>query len=98
VDSKVIRAGMANMFLSKIFRETISNLSGAVIQLYNTDGALGAARGAAFGAGFYPSLEEAFKTLECLETVEPDAASIEKSKTTYEKWFKELQTNLKNSV
>ncbi len=96
VDSKVIRAGMANMFLSKIFREGISTLSGAVIQLYNTDGALGAARAAAFGGGFYSSLDESFKGLECLMTVEPDAKNSEKYKAAYEKWLSELQSRLKS--
>jgi xylulokinase len=90
VDSKVIRAGMANMFLSKIFRETISSLSGATIQLYNTDGALGAARGAAFGAGLYSSLDESFKGLECLMTVEPDSKNAEKYNESYVRWLNEL--------
>jgi len=94
VDSKVIRAGNANMFLSKIFRETISNLSGATIQLYNTNGALGAARAAAFGAGFYSSLDESFKGLECLATVEPDARSAERCKAAYDKWLDTLKSNL----
>ncbi|HUI30510.1 MAG TPA: FGGY family carbohydrate kinase [Candidatus Acidoferrales bacterium] len=96
VDSKIIRAGMANMFLSKIFRETIASLSGAVIQLYNTDGALGAARASAFGAGFHPSLDESFRGLECLMTVEPDSNNISKYKAAYEKWLNELQTNLQS--
>ncbi len=97
VDSKFIRAGMANMFLSKIFRETLSDLSGAVIQLYNTDGALGAARAAAFGAGCYSSIDESFKGLECLATVEPDAKNAEKSKAAYGKWLDDLQLHLKSS-
>ncbi len=96
VDPKIIRAGMANMFLSKIFRETISNLSGAVIQLYNTDGALGAARAAAYGAGFHSSLDESFKGLECLATVEPAAGEAEQCKASYEKWLNQLQINLKS--
>ena len=87
---------MANMFLSKIFRETISNLSGAVIQLYNTDGALGAARAAAYGAGFHSSLDESFKGLECLATVEPAAEEAEQCKASYEKWLNQLQINLKS--
>ena len=40
---EIIRAGVANLFLSKIFRETLSCITGTVIHLYNTDGSLGAA-------------------------------------------------------
>lgn len=39
-----IHAGHANMFLSPIFRETLAGTTGATIELYNTDGAVGAAR------------------------------------------------------
>ncbi len=96
VNPKVMRAGLANMFLSKIFREAISTLSGAVIQLYNTDGSLGAARAAAYGAGFYSTFEEAFKGLECLTTVEPDTKNEDKYFTAYNMWLKELQIRLSN--
>lgn len=94
VKPQVIRAGMANMFLSETFRKTIATLSGAEIQLYNTDGALGAARAAAYGAGFYNSFDEAFKDLECLKTVEPDLKNESEYKSAYEKWNIELQKKL----
>ncbi|MHB8854465.1 MAG: xylulokinase [Ignavibacteriaceae bacterium] len=96
VNPKVIRAGMTNMYLSKIFRDTISTLSGAVIQLYNTDGSLGAARAAAYGAGFYASLNEAFKGLECLMTVEPDIQNKDQYLSAYNNWLRELQIKLNN--
>ncbi|MCG8579490.1 MAG: carbohydrate kinase, partial [Bacteroidales bacterium] len=57
IETKVIRAGKANMFLSPVFRQTLADISGSTIELYETDGALGAARGAAYGAGLYKSLE-----------------------------------------
>ncbi|MHB9012484.1 MAG: xylulokinase [Ignavibacteriaceae bacterium] len=96
VNPKVIRAGMTNMYLSKIFRDTISTLSGAVIQLYNTDGSLGAARAAAYGAGFYASFNEAFKGLECLMTVEPDIQNKDQYLSAYNNWLRELQIKLNN--
>ena len=58
-----IHAGHANMFLSPVFRETLASVSGAVIDLYDTDGAVGAAKGAGIGAGIYASSKEAFATL-----------------------------------
>ncbi len=95
VSPNTIRAGMTNLFLSKIFRETISTLSGAVIQLYNTDGSLGAARAAAFGAGFYSSFDEAFKGLKCLVQVEPDNKNKEKYLSAYNNWLSDLELKLK---
>ena len=69
----VIRAGAANMFQSKILRDTLSSVTGAVIELLDTDGAAGAARGAGIGAGIYSGREEAFATLKRIDLVEPSA-------------------------
>ena len=71
LDIKVIRAGKTNMFLSSVFVHTLANVTGASIELYDTDGAQGAARGAAIGAGYYSSFEEAFKSLKKLEAINP---------------------------
>jgi xylulokinase len=67
-----VRAGNANMFLSPLFREVFANTANVVIELYNTDGAQGAARAAGIGAGCYTEAD-AFKGMECLATIEPDA-------------------------
>ena len=53
MDIKKIHAGKANMFLSPIFRDTLAGVSGATIELYETDGSAGAAKGAGIGAGIY---------------------------------------------
>ncbi len=98
MNPNIIRAGMANMFLSKIFRDTIASLNESPIQLYNTDGALGAARAAAFGAGFYSSFDEAFKGLKCLLNVEPDIKNKNQYLSSYNKWLKELNLKLKTKV
>lgn len=82
----VIRAGYANMFLSPIFRSTLSGCTGATIELYDTDGAAGAARGAGMGAGVYKDSVEAFSTLEKLEIIEPDKAKSDEYKSAYESW------------
>ncbi len=66
-----IRAGKANMFLSPVFRNTLAGVSGARIELCNTDGSIGAAKGAGIGAGIYKTPAEAFESLEVLEVVEP---------------------------
>ena len=90
----VIRAGKANLFLSPLFRQTLSTLTGARIELFNTDGSLGAARGGALGAGLYKSREEAFRSLQCLEVVEPCEADREALEKSYELWKAAVKVRL----
>jgi xylulokinase len=87
----VIRAGKANMFLSPIFRETLAGVTGATIELYNTDGSLGAALGAGVGTGFYQSFREAFTNLKKLETVEPDPVKMNAYHEAYSRWLEVLE-------
>lgn len=90
VSLKNIRAGEANMFLSPVFRETFANVSGATVELINTDGAQGAARAAGFGLGYYKTREDAFTGLSALQTIEPDQTLTEATKEAYGKWKEEL--------
>lgn len=91
INPSVIRAGKANMFLSPIFRNTLSSISGATIELYNTDGSVGAARGAGIGIGFYKTFEDAFLSLKKLETVHPDEKNKDAYVEAFERWKKALQ-------
>ena len=86
IDAKVIRAGKANMFLSPLFRNTLAGVSGATIELYNTDGSVGAARGAGIGSGYYKSASDAFNNLRRLEIIEPEIKNEAAYKAAYEKW------------
>ena len=79
-----IHAGHANMFLSPIFRDTLAGVTGAVIDLYDTDGSVGAAKGAGIGAGIYKDNSEAFATLEKLAVIEP--ARQDEYTQAYELW------------
>ena len=90
IDTRVIRAGFANMFMSSIFRDTLAGVTGATIELFNTDGSVGAAKGAGIGAGIYKSNVEAFETLEKLKIVEPDKAHEAAYKEAYELWKSKL--------
>jgi xylulokinase len=83
---KRIHAGHANMYLSPLFRQTLANVTGAAIDLYDTDGSIGAARGAGIGAGLYRNYKEAFAALQQVETIEPHEADVETTMETYEKW------------
>lgn len=86
---KTVRAGHANMFLSPLFAETFATTTGCRVELYNTDGAVGAARAAGFGSGSYPDLRSCFKGMNVVRTYEPtgDAAAL---KDAYAQWKDEL--------
>ena len=86
VTNQVIRAGKANLFLSPLFRSIIANTTQARIELFDTDGAAGAARGAALGYGYYTSAGEAFGNLNRLLVVEPERELVERYKELYQKW------------
>ena len=90
-----IRAGNANMFLSPVFRQVLSDCTGASIELFDTDGAEGAARGAAIGAGIVGSFAEVFRNLNKIEEVRPVAANLDKTASAYAKWLAELEKILK---
>jgi xylulokinase len=90
----VIRAGKANMFLSPLFRETLATITGATIELYDTDGSVGAARGAGIGSGYYASPAEAFGKLRKLDTIEPAATGTEPLTEAYQRWLDLLNSRL----
>ncbi|SHG49595.1 xylulokinase [Chryseolinea serpens] len=91
LNTKVIRAGHANMFLSPLFRETFVNTIGAPLELYDTDGAKGAALGAGVGAGVFGSFEEAFRGLKIIRTEQPSPALMGQYKNAYQTWLTHLQ-------
>ncbi|HCD51739.1 MAG TPA: carbohydrate kinase [Balneolaceae bacterium] len=86
VPQNTIRAGKANLFLSKSFREIFVNVTGTRLELYDTDGSVGAARGAALGVGFFSTEEEAFASLTKLEEMEPNAELTAKYQALYQDW------------
>jgi xylulokinase len=94
IQTSVIRAGKANMFLSPVFRNTLAGISGATIELYNTDGSVGAARGAGIGSGYYANTNEAFANLKKLEVVEPDNSKVSEYQDAYNNWKRELDKAL----
>ena len=83
---EIVRAGKANLFLSPVFREIFVNTTQTTVELYNTSGAEGAARGAAYGFGFYGSLDEAFEKLECLDRIEPNKSLTAQYADIYNEW------------
>ncbi|MCE1199573.1 MAG: carbohydrate kinase, partial [Marinilabiliales bacterium] len=94
IQATVIRAGKANMFLSPVFRETLAGITGATIELFDTDGSIGAARGAGIGSGYYKSAGEAFATLRKLEVVTPELAARPAYEEAYQRWKGLLEQQL----
>lgn len=94
--STVVRAGKANMFLSDVFSEAFVNTTGTHVELYNTDGAQGAARGAGVGCGYYPSMASAFEGLTCLRQIEPEKYRQDAYREVFENWKNILQKQLSN--
>jgi len=87
---QVIRAGNDNLFQSKIFSETIATLIDQEIEIYNTTGAIGAARAAG-------AVDDAFDVStvasqnDYLETFEP-LSKKENYQEAFLRWQKTLNT------
>ncbi|HTJ50910.1 MAG TPA: FGGY family carbohydrate kinase [Cyclobacteriaceae bacterium] len=96
VQTSVIRAGHANMFLSPLFREAFVNTINAPLELYDTDGAKGAAIGAGVGSGIYSSFPEAFKGLKLIKSEQPVADKAAQYDKAYLHWKKNLTNQLTN--
>jgi xylulokinase len=92
-----VRAGNANMFLSPLFAEAFATVTQATVELYNTDGSQGAARGAGIGAGIYKGPEDAFVGLQPVKTIEPNRNLAQAYQDAYERWENVLNHELKRS-
>jgi xylulokinase len=86
MDIKTVRAGHANMFLSDVFSSAFANTTGCKLELYNTDGSIGAARAAGVGVKYYKTFAESFSGMRKITVVEPEAAKQKRYVEFYEKW------------
>jgi xylulokinase len=84
----VIRAGRTNMFLSPVFTEAFVNTTNVPVELYQTDGSVGAALGAGIGAGFFRDGKEAFAGMKPVDRVMPTKAGEYES--LYGRWLEDL--------
>ncbi len=94
IQIKTIRAGDANMFLSSLFRETFATITQAIVQLYNTDGSAGAARGAGIGTGFYRQPQDAFIGLKQTQVIHPCDTDKQRYQDAYHAWLERLNNQL----
>ena len=87
-----LKEGQANMFLNPVFQEAFVNTTGATLELYNTDGAQGAARGAGIGVGVYSTFDEAFDSLERVGLTEPSPTLQAAYQNAFAHWHSQLET------
>jgi xylulokinase len=87
---KTVKAGNANMFLSPLFRDAFVNMNNVTLELYDTDGSQGAARGAGIGSGIYSNAEEAFAGLDKMASFEPKPSLVSAYNEVYQSWLKAL--------
>jgi xylulokinase len=87
INPSVIRAGKTNMFLSQVFAEAFVNTMNVPVELYHTDGSIGAAIGAGIGAAEF-SAEEAFADIKPVAVIEPK--SPDKYNFVYQQWLIKL--------
>jgi len=86
IEITTFRAGNANMFLSPLFTEAFATVTETEVQIYNTDGSQGAARGAGIGAGIYKNPENAFIGLKLIKSVAPSAIHTSAYREAFKKW------------
>ena len=86
--------GNANMFLSLLFAQVFATVTKSVVELYNTDGSQGAARGAGIGAGIYKGAEDAYVGLAPIRTIEPDRKIASAYQKVYQQWKNVLKNEL----
>ncbi|WP_349663844.1 carbohydrate kinase [Cellulophaga lytica] len=91
----VIRAGNDNLFRSTIFSETVATLIGHEIEIYNTTGAIGAARAAGVYKGDFTAFKNNSSANDHVKTYKPLKNKIPYV-TAYEKWRNELEIILKH--
>ena len=90
----IIRAGYANLFLSKVFSNAFVNATGVPVALYHSDGSVGAAIGAGIGSGIYKNAAEAFSDFKPLQIIEP--TKVKEYDVLYLDWKKQLEKQLLN--
>jgi len=92
----VMKAGYSNLFQSKVFREAFVNTCNVNLEIYNTDGSQGAARGAGIGIGYYTSPDKAFIGLKMIDKLHVTSDLVRTYESVYQNWKSGLLEILKD--
>lgn len=95
VKTEKVKAGSANLFLSNLFAQSFANITKTEVELFDTDGASGAARAAGLGSGYYSDTREAFSSLIKIKTYQPEKEATAIYEDIYGEWKQELEKLLK---
>jgi len=95
IETKVIRAGNDNLFRSAIFSNTIATLIGQEIEIYNTTGAIGAARACQLHNGDFETFGKQISEHDYIMSFKPSSKK-QAYIVAYQKWKNELEQFLKN--
>lgn len=95
IKATVIRAGNDNLYRSDIFSNTVATPIGHEIEIYNTTGAIGAARACVLVNGDYKAYGRQIMDNDYVMRYKP-LEEIEAYKAAYGKWKQELELLLKN--
>jgi xylulokinase len=90
----VIKAGNDNLFQSKVFVETLCSIIGNNIQIFNTNGAIGAARASTIEGNNFDYFKKSSTGNDLVSEYEPKNNN-EEYILAYEKWKKELNKKIK---
>ncbi len=90
IEAKVIRAGNDNLFRSEIFANTVATLIEQEIEIYNTTGAIGAARAANLHKGDYQAFRKVIMENDHVMTYTP-LSDKQPYVNAYKNWKKELE-------
>ena len=82
------------MFQSKVFVETLSSIIGKNIQIFNTNGAIGAARASTIETNNFDYFKKSNTSNDLVIEYEPKENN-EEYVLAYEKWKKELNKKIK---
>jgi xylulokinase len=97
LDAQVIRAGNDNLFRSEIFSTTLATLIQQPISIYNTTGAVGAARAAGLEKGELDRMNEHVNQHDKVAEIEPKK-TVSIYQEAYQKWKNELEHQLNKEL
>ncbi len=92
MDFNIIKAGNSNLFQSNVFREAFVNTCNVDLEIYNTDGSQGSARGAGIGLGMDSNIT--FAGLKRVDKISPNNKINNQFEDAYNSWRKNLSNYL----